>query len=240
MNVKVFIPCYMDQLYPTTGFSTIKILEAAGCNVTINTEATCCGQPPYSEGFMEEARRVSLKFIKDFHRGEDFLIIPSTSCTDFVRNGFSDLFSNSAQRQEARKIQDSVFELSEFLVHILQKTKFSASFKAKVTYLDSCKGLRGCHIREEPRLLLRNVEGLELLEMEDQQSCCGFGGTFSIKNQAVSAAMADKKIKNAEALGAEFIVSTEASCLMHLSGRIRKTGNHIKIIHIADILASNL
>ena len=237
MKVQLFIPCFIDQLYPQVAFNTVKILEKAGCTVAYNTQQTCCGQPAFNAGFWGESKDICTKFVQDFD-GADYIVSPSASCAGFIRNNYGKLFENNAFQSPAKKVSSQIFELSEFLVKILGVTDLGASFNGKVTFHDSCAGLRECNIKAEPRALLQQVEGLELIEMNDTETCCGFGGSFAVKYDTISVAMADQKIDNAIATDAEYIISTDMSCLMHLDGRINHNGQQIKVIHLADILAS--
>ena len=237
MKVQLFIPCFIDQLYPQVAFNTVKVLEKAGCTVAYNTQQTCCGQPAFNAGFWGESKDVCTKFVQDFD-GADYIVSPSASCAGFIRNNYGKLFENNAFQSPAKKVASQIFELSEFLVKILGITELGASFNGKATFHDSCAGLRECNIKAEPRALLSQVEGLELVEMNDTETCCGFGGSFAVKYDTISVAMADQKIDNAIATEAEFIISTDISCLMHLDGRINHHGQQIKVIHLADILAS--
>ena len=237
MKVQLFIPCFIDQLYPQVAFNTVKVLEKAGCTVAYNTQQTCCGQPAFNAGFWGESKDVCTKFVQDFD-GADYIVSPSASCAGFIRNNYGKLFENNAFQSPAKKVSSQIFELSEFLVKILGITDLGASFNGKVTFHDSCAGLRECNIKAEPRALLSEVAGLELVEMNDTETCCGFGGSFAVKYDTISVAMADQKIDNAIATEADFIISTDMSCLMHLDGRINHNGQQIKVIHLADILAS--
>jgi L-lactate dehydrogenase complex protein LldE len=237
MKVQLFIPCFIDQLYPQVAFNTVKILEKAGCTVAYNTQQTCCGQPAFNAGFWGESKDVCTKFVQDFD-GVDYIVSPSASCAGFIRNNYGKLFENNAFQSPAKKVSSQIFELSEFLVKILGITDLGASFNGKVTFHDSCAGLRECNIKTEPRALLSQVNGLELVEMNDTETCCGFGGSFAVKYDTISVAMADQKIDNAIATDAEYIISTDMSCLMHIDGRINHNGQQIKVIHLADILAS--
>ena len=237
MQVQLFIPCFIDQLYPQVAFNTVKILEKAGCTVKYNTQQTCCGQPAFNAGFWGESKDVCTKFVQDFD-GADYIVSPSASCAGFIRNNYGKLFENNAFQSPAKKVSSQIFELSEFLVKILGITALGASFNGKATFHDSCAGLRECNIKSEPRVLLSQVEGLELIEMNDNETCCGFGGSFAVKYDTISVAMADQKIDNAIATEAEYIISTDMSCLMHIDGRINYNGQQIKVIHLADILAS--
>ncbi len=239
IEVDIFIPCFIDQFYPETGFNMIKILEKVGCKVNYNEEQTCCGQPAYNSGYWEESKKVAEKFIKDFN-GKNPIVTPSGSCSGFVKNGYTELFNNTGTHYECRAVKNRMFEFTDFMVNCLKITDIGATFNHIVTYHDSCSALREYGIKNQPRELLAKVKGLELREMEDSEVCCGFGGTFSVKFEAISAAMAEKKLENAINTGAEYIVSTEASCLMHLEGYIKKNKLPIKAIHIVDILASGL
>jgi len=237
MTIQLFIPCFVDQLYPQTGFNMVKLLEKLGCTVQYNTNQTCCGQPAYNAGFWDDAKDVCTKFINDF-KGSDYIVAPSASCVGFVRNYYPRLLDNSSYHNEVKELQKRTYEFSEFLVNVLKVENVGASFHAKATYHDSCAGLRECKIKTEPRKLLSHVKGLELVEMNDVETCCGFGGTFAVKFEAISVAMADQKINNALAAGAECIISTDLSCLMHLDGVIKNKGYKLQTMHLADVLAN--
>jgi len=237
MNVQLFIPCFVDQLYPSTAFNMIKVLEKAGCRVQYNTNQTCCGQPAFNAGFRDDAKEVCVKFIGDFP-GTDYIVAPSASCVGFIRNYYPTLFDNSSHHNPVRDLQKRTFEFSEFLIKVLNMEDLGASLKGKATYHDSCAGLRECKIKQEPRKLLSKVKGLDLLEMNDVETCCGFGGSFAVKFESISIAMADQKVTNAIQTGADYMISTDLSCLMHLDGYIRYKDLKIKTMHIADVLAS--
>lgn len=237
MNVQLFIPCFVDQLYPDTAFNMIKVLEKAGCTVSYNPNQTCCGQPAFNAGFWDESKSVCSKFIKDFN-GTDPVVAPSASCVGFVRNYYGKLFENSSLHNEVKDLGARTYEFTDFLVNVLKVENFGASLPGKATYHDSCAGLRECKIKQEPRKLLSNVKGLTLTEMNDVETCCGFGGTFAVKYEAISIGMGEQKVENAVATGAEYIISTDLSCLMHLQGYINHKGINVKTMHIADVLAS--
>jgi L-lactate dehydrogenase complex protein LldE len=239
MTVQLFIPCFVDQLYPQTAFNMVKVLEKAGCKVQYNTNQTCCGQPAFNAGFWDDAKEVCSKFITDF-KGADYVVAPSASCVGFVRNYYSKLFDNSSLHNDVKDLQKRTFEFSEFLVNTLKIEDFGAVLKGKATYHDSCAGLRECKIKQEPRKLLSHVKGLELVEMNDVETCCGFGGTFAVKFEPISISMADQKVTNALATGADYIISTDLSCLMHIDGYIRHKAVKLQTMHIADVLASSL
>ncbi len=239
MNVQIFIPCFVDQLYPDTAFNMIKVLEKAGCTVTYNTNQTCCGQPAFNAGFWNEAKAVCSKFLTDFKGGpNDYIVAPSASCVGFVRNYYSKLFENSSVHNEVKDLGKRIFEFSEFMIDVLKIEDIGAVLNGKATYHDSCAGLRECKIKEEPRKLLAKVKGLEIIEMNDVETCCGFGGTFAVKFEAISINMGEQKVENAIATGADYIISTDLSCLMHLQGYIKHKGYKIKSMHLADVLGS--
>jgi L-lactate dehydrogenase complex protein LldE len=237
MNVQLFIPCFVDQLFPQTAMNMIKVLEKGGCSVTYNENQTCCGQPAFNAGFWDEARTVCSKFLSDFDT-DSFIVAPSASCVGFVKNYYGKLFENSSQHNDVKAISNNIFELSDFLVNKLNVTQFGAQLQGKATYHDSCAGLRECGIKSEPRLLLSNVDGLELVEMQDVETCCGFGGTFAVKFEPISIAMAEQKVEHAIATNAQYLISTDLSCLMHLQGYINHKNNNLRTLHLADVLAN--
>ena len=237
MKVQIFIPCFIDQLYPQTAFNMVKVLEKACCEVVYNGNQTCCGQPAFNAGYWDEARAVCSKFIKDFDNA-DYIVCPSASCVGFVKNYYSKLFENSSIHNQVKDLGNRIYEFTEFLTEVLKIENYGAVLNTTATYHDSCAALRECKIKEGPRKLLSNVKGLKLVEMNDTDTCCGFGGTFSVKFDAISVAMADQKVNNAKATNADLIISTDMSCLMHLEGYIKNKGLSIKTMHIADVLAS--
>lgn len=237
MKIELFVPCFVDQLYPETAYNTIKVLEKAGCEVNYNSKQTCCGQPAYNAGYWEQAKEIGNKFLNDFSES-DYIVAPSASCVGMVKNGFNDLFTNTIVHNKCRSMQSNIFELSDFLINVLKKDYFGAELDGKAVYHDSCSGLRECKIKEEPRQLLAKVHGLEMVEMKDTDMCCGFGGTFAVKFDSISSAMAEQKVNNALEMEAEYIISTDLSCLMHLEGYIKKNNIPLKTMHIADVLAN--
>ena len=238
MDIQLFIPCYIDQLYPTTAFNTVKILEKAGCKAHYNSQQTCCGQPAFNSGYWDEASSLAEKFLSDFDSSSP-IVTPSGSCSGFVINHYQKILAkNPLLISKHEAIKNNFFELTDFLVNVLKLENLGASFEHKVTFHDSCSALREYGIKDEPRILLNNVKGLELIEMEECDTCCGFGGTFSVKNTAISTAMTANKVRNAMEAGVEYIISTEASCLMNINSYVSKNKLAIKGIHIADILAN--
>jgi L-lactate dehydrogenase complex protein LldE len=237
MKVQLFIPCFVDQLYPQTAFNMVRVLEKAGCTVSYNTNQTCCGQPAFNAGFWDDARDVCTKFLRDFS-GAETIVAPSASCVGFVRNYYGRLFENSSQHNQVKAIGSNIFELSDFLVNKLGITDFGAVLNGRATYHDSCAGLRECGIKNEPRKLLTQVSGLEIVEMNDVETCCGFGGTFAVKFEPISVAMAEQKVEHALATEAEYLISTDLSCLMHIQGYIDNKKYKLKTMHLADVLVS--
>lgn len=236
MNVQIFIPCFVDQLYPQVGMSMVKVLEKAGCTVSYNANQTCCGQPAYNAGYMKEARAVSEKFLHDFS-GDEYIVSPSGSCTGYIRGSFEEIFDNSSCHNEAKAITKRAFEFTEFMVNVLKVDNVGAELNAIATYHDACGALRECGIKTTPRQLLANVRGLELREMKECETCCGFGGTFAVKYEPISIGMSQTKVSSAREVGAEYILSTDISCLMHLEGYIRHEKINMKTAHIAEVLA---
>lgn len=214
----------------------VKVLEKAGCTVHYNPNQTCCGQPAFNAGFWNEAKPVAEKFINDFS-DFNYVVAPSGSCVGFIRNFYTELFDNSIAHNQCKQLQKNIYEFSEFMVNILKVTDVGASFPAKATYHDACGALRECKIKEAPRKLLAKVNGLELVEMSESETCCGFGGTFAVKFDSISTAMARSKVDSALQTQADYIISTDISCLMHIEGYIKKNRLPIQTKHIADVLA---
>lgn len=235
-NVSLFVPCFIDQLYPDVAFNMVKVLEKAGCHISYNTNQTCCGQPAFNAGFWEDAKDVCGKFIKDFS-GAEYVVAPSASCVGFVKNYYTELFAGSKKLDDLALLQSKIFEFSDFMVNVLKVEDVGASLEGVATYHDSCAALRECRIKTEPRKLLAHVKGLELVEMNDVETCCGFGGTFAVKFEPISAAMADQKLTNAIATKAEYLISTDMSCLLHIDGYAKHKNLQIKSLHLADVLA---
>ena len=237
MTVDIFIPCFIDQFYPETGKNMVKILEKLRVDVHYNPNQTCCGQMAFNSGYWDDAKAIAIKFLKDFPNDRP-VVAPTASCTGFVRNYYHHLFHNSGWHNEYKTLKKNMWEFTDFLVNHLHVSDLGAEFPHVVTYHDSCAALREYGLTTQPRLFLSNVKGLQLIEMKDTDVCCGFGGTFSVKHEPISTAMAQQKIDNALATGAEYIVSTDASCLMHLQGYIDQHQLPLKTIHIIDVLAS--
>lgn len=242
-TVDIFIPCFVDQLYPATAMHMVKVLERVGVQVNYNPDQTCCGQPAYNAGYKPQSRTVAEKFLKDFAAPASdenrYVVSPSASCVGMVRNSYSELFAETPQQPACQAVQRRTYELTEFLVDVMGIEAIpGARLAGKYTYHDSCSALRECGIGPGPRRLLDGVAGLERIELTDNTTCCGFGGTFAVKFQAISVAMAQQKVEHALDTGADFIVSTDVSCLMHLESYIKKEKLPLKCLHVADVLAS--
>lgn len=236
-QVQLFIPCFVDQLYPETGMNMVKVLEKLGCEVHYNPKQTCCGQPAFNAGYWNEARSVAKKFVGDFD-GEGYVVGPSGSCTGFVRNHYDRLLENSTSHVKSHELGQRTYEFTEFLTDILDVDDLGATFEGKATYHDACGALRECGIKEGPRRLLSKVKGLELVEMKECETCCGFGGTFAVKYEPISIGMAQTKVQSAIDTGAEYMISTDVSCMMHVQGYIDNHKLPMRTLHIADVLAS--
>ena len=236
MIVDIFIPCYIDQFYPETGNHMVKILEKIGCSINYNVEQTCCGQVAFNGGHWDECKEVGQKFIRDFSN-ERYIVSPSASCVGMVRNHYGELFHNSSLHNEYKTIRKKIYELSEFLTQVMGASDFGSKLDMKAVYMDTCHAVHECNIQSEPRLLLEKVKGLTLLDLKDD-GCCGFGGLFSVKYGEISTAMAEKKIEAILATGAECIISVDMSCLMHLDAYIKKNQVPLKVMHLADVIAS--
>jgi len=236
MKVQLFIPCYIDQLYPQTGQNTLEILEKVGCEVIYNPNQTCCGQPAFNSGYWGESKALAEKFFNDYNPNIP-IVSPSGSCTGFIKRHYAKLFANEAEILAlCDTVSSNLFELSDFLCNQLKIVDLGAVFPHKVTLHRSCSSIREYGLTDEPERLLSHVKGLELIEMEESTTCCGFGGTCAIKQTDISTAMVAKKVEYALATGAEYIVGTEASCLMNITSYCQKQGLPIRGIHLADIL----
>ena len=237
MKVQLFIPCFVDQLYPETGMNMVKVLQKLGCKVVFNERQTCCGQPAFNAGYWDEARAVATKFLADFE-GDSYIVAPSGSCTGYTRNYYERLFENTPDQSRIQRVTKRMFEFTEFLTEVLKIENLNATLKGKATYHDACGALRECGIKAGPRKLLEHVKGLELIEMKEAETCCGFGGTFAVKFEPISIGMAQTKIKSAVETGSDYIITTDVSCMMHMQGYIDNQNLPIKTLHIADVLAS--
>lgn len=239
MKVAFFVTCLVDQLCPNVGVSAVKVLRRAGCEVVFDERQTCCGQPAFNTGYRREARKFAERFIEIFEESDaDAIVSPSGSCTAMVKHFFELFPDDEAWRKRAEAIALKTHEFTSFLVNILMIDDVQAVGSGRLTWHDACHGLRDLGIRNEPRSLLKKVEGVEFVEMEKADVCCGFGGTFSIKYPEISAGMLDNKIEAIEKADVSAVVSCDASCLMQIGGRLSRLGSETKAIHIAEILAA--
>ncbi len=240
MRASLFITCYNDTLYPETGRAVVRLLERLGVELEFRAAQTCCGQMHANTGFRSEAFSQARRFVKLYHDA-DAVVIPSSSCVAMIRDQYPGLFEelgNEALRKEFEALLPRVYELSEFLVDKLKVEDVGAYFPHRVTYHASCHGLRALHLGDRPFRLLAKVRGLELAPLENLDRCCGFGGTFSIKNAEVSSAMLSTKLLDLLTTGAEYCTALDNSCLMHLGGALHRQFAAMKTIHLAQILAS--
>ncbi len=236
MNVTLFIPCFVDLLYPKVGISIVQIFERLGHTVEYPEELTCCGQPAFNSGYWDQARDVAIKVVERL-KDSEAVVIASGSCGAMLKNFYPELFDKTPHAQAARQLAGKCYEFSDFLVSKLGVTDLGAIFPAKVTFHDGCHGLRELGTKRPPRQLLEKVKGLELVEMGEAENCCGFGGTFAAKFPMISTAMGEVKCASAAETGAEYIVSNDSSCLMHLQGLMDREGaGKQRTIHLAEIL----
>jgi len=235
MTVTLFIPCFIDALFPRAGISMVEILERLGHKVVCPDEINCCGQPPFNSGYWDEARPVAAKVLVQLANA-DAVVIGSGSCGAMVKKFYPELFAGRPEEMLAKQVAARTWEFSDFLATKLGVTALGAKFPHKVTFHDGCHGLRELGVKQSPRLLMRHVQGLELVEMGEAETCCGFGGTFAAKFPMISTAMGDVKCTSAGETGAEYIVSNDSSCLMHLQGLLSRQGKPLKTIHLAEVL----
>lgn len=237
MRVTLFIPCFIDSFYPQVGMAIVRVLERLGHTIDFPEGQTCCGQPPFNSGYWDEARDVARRQMSCF-RDAEVIVSASGSCGTMMKIFYPDLFKGHTEEAEAKTLAGKVWEFSEFLVTKLGVTDVGAKFDAKVTFHDGCHGLRELGVKQAPRELLKNVRGLELVEMGEGESCCGFGGTFAVKYPQISTAMAEVKCNSILETEADYVVSNDSSCLMQIQGWLdRNSSRVVKSLHLAEILA---
>lgn len=237
MKISLFIPCFVDSFFPQTGKHVVNILGRLGHTVDYPMELTCCGQPAFNSGYWDETRTVAKRVLAILEKSE-VVVIVSGSCGAMLKVFYPEIFKDTPYHAAAMELSAKTHEFSEFLVNELKVTDLGASFPAKVTYHDGCHGMRELNIHDEPRQLLAQVRGLELVEMKECQTCCGFGGTFAAKYSPISTAMGEVKNDSAIETGADFMVSGDSSCLMHLQGLLDRQKKPLQTIHLAQILDS--
>ena len=243
MKIGLFIPCYIDQLYPQVGLATVDLLERFGCEVIYPKEQTCCGQPMANTGCVQDAEPLAHHFFNTFKDFET-IVCPSGSCTSMVRNHYDNYFPGNSEFQQ---FKNNVYELCEFLVDVLKVEKLEGHFPHRVGVHQSCHGLRelrlgksselNCDSFDKTRSLLEMIDGIEFTKLKRTDECCGFGGTFAITEEAVSCMMAEDRIQDHEQAGTEILTAGDMSCLMHMGGVISRQKSNVKIMHVAEILA---
>ncbi len=236
-RVELFITCLGDQFFPRVGECAVTVLRRLGVEVTFNPAQTCCGQPAFNTGYRDEAREVAARLLNLFDEA-DYVVAPSGSCTTMVRVFYPELFADQPElARKAANLGKRFYEFSEFLTGVLKVEDVGATFPHRVTYHDSCHLLRELGIEEAPRKLIRAVGGIEFVELQDYKTCCGFGGTFSVKFPEISVAMAEDKLHAAAEKGVGYLVANDSGCLMHLAGVIHRQGLPIESLHLAELLA---
>lgn len=236
-KVSLFIPCLVEHFLPHVGEATARVLSRAGVEVEYPSRQTCCGQMEFKAGHQAEARKMALHFLRVFQDAE-VVVSPSGSCVGMVRNYYPVLFQDEdAWLSRMELLARRTFELTEFLVDVLGIDDLRAHWPGKAVYHDSCQVSRVLGIKAQPRMLLSNVRELEMVEMEHQETCCGFGGVFSLEFPVVSEKMTGDKVAEVVKSGAEFVISAEPSCLLNIGGYLEKKGEKIRSLHIAEVLA---
>jgi len=238
MRVGLFVTCLVDLMRPSIGMAALKLLQSAGCEVSVPQTQTCCGQPGYNSGDRASALALARKVLAEFESC-DYVVTPSGSCAGMIRTHYADLFSDQpAERERMQRLCSKTYELTDFLLNIAKDYRVTATYLGTVTYHDACAGLRELGIKSQPRALLAKVAGLTLKEMEESEACCGFGGTFSVKFGEIASRLADNKCGHALATGADAIVLGDLGCMLNIEGRLRRRGDtKTKVLHVAEVLA---
>ena len=238
MRVGLFVTCLVDLMRPRIGFAALKLLEAAGCEVLVPQAQTCCGQPGYNSGDRASAKALARKLLAEFE-GCEYVVAPSGSCTGMIRTHYPDLFSDQpTELERVRRLCGRTYELTDFLVNVAKLDAVPGNLNITITYHDSCAGLRELSIKSQPRQLLAKMPGLKLKEMEEAETCCGFGGTFAVKFGDISAHIAERKCANIAAAGADAVVLGDLGCMLNIEGRLRRRGDmKTKVLHVAEVLA---
>ncbi|MFI4951552.1 MAG: (Fe-S)-binding protein [Burkholderiales bacterium] len=240
MRVGFFVTCLVDLMRPAVGFAAIRLLEAGGAEVFVPPTQTCCGQPGYNAGDRAGAIALARKLVGEFE-GCDYLVAPSGSCAGMIRTHYADLFRDDpSMLRRAEALASRTRELTDFLVSVLELETVPGRFTGTITYHDSCAGLREMGVKEQPRTLLAKMPGVRLTEMAECETCCGFGGTFSIKFGEISTRLAENKCEHIAASGADAVVLGDLGCMLNIEGRLRRRGDRkIQVLHIAEVLAGD-
>ena len=238
MRVGLFVTCLVDLMRPRIGFAALRLLEAAGCEVVVPATQTCCGQPGYNSGDRAGARKLAQKLIAEFEPCE-YVVAPSGSCAGMVRTHYAELFAELPEWQaRVQSLAARTYELTDFLSRVARLATVPGRFDGAVTYHDSCSGLRELGIKRQPRALLSKVAGLTLTEMEEAETCCGFGGTFAVKFGAISTRIVDVKCDRIAAARASAVVLGDLGCMLNIEGRLRRRGDTAtRVLHVAEVLA---
>ena len=240
-KIQFFHTCVVNDLFPEAGMAVVDVFRHIGIRVEVPTRQTCCGQPLFNAGFHTEARKAARHTIEILHETEGPIIIPSGSCTDMIKHHFPTLFQDDKHFSEVvSSVTGRCFEFTQFIVDELGITDLGAKLKARAAYHPSCHLLRGLGIRQQPLKLLEQIEGLEIVQFDEQEECCGFGGSFSTKNPGISGALLSKKLSNINAAEATMVVSCDLGCLMHLEGGIHRKGHSLRAQHIAEVISAGL
>jgi L-lactate dehydrogenase complex protein LldE len=236
-SVGLFVTCLVDLFRPSVGFSAVKLLEDAGCDVHVPRAQTCCGQPAYNSGDRKDAREIAAQVIEAFEEF-DYIVAPSGSCAGMLKHHYAELFADDPKWQaRAEAFSAKVYELVSFLTDVMFVSKLDAAFSGTVTYHDSCSGLRELGVEAQPRKLLKRVTGLTLKEMKDAEVCCGFGGTFCVKYPDISNKIVSEKTTHIKASGADLLLAGDLGCLMNMAGKLKREGSAIQVRHVAEVLA---
>jgi len=238
MRVGFFVTCLVDLMRPSVGFAALQLLEAAGADVVVPASQTCCGQPAYNAGDRADAIILARKFVGEFE-GCDYIVAPSGSCSGMVRTHYAELFADdAAMLARVQALAARTYELTDFLVNVLKVKQVPGTFAGTVTYHDCCAGLREMGVKSQPRALLATMAGVKLAEMAECETCCGFGGTFSIKFGEISSRLADNKCQHVANSGAQTVVLGDLGCMLNIEGRMRRRGDTTtRVMHIAEVLA---
>ncbi len=240
IKVQLFITCLTEQFFPDVLKRMVGLLERLGVQVAFPENQTCCGQPFFNSGYWTQARELAGKWLDVFGKTDGVIVSPSGSCVDMVRHHVPHLFSpGTTERRLAEATAARTFEFTQFLVNELKVTDVGARFPRKVTYHASCHLLRGLGAREEPKALLKNVRDLELVPLDGEETCCGFGGAFSVIYPEVSQAMIEGKVRSIEASGAEVVAACDAGCLMNIAGGLRKSHSPVRAMHLIEVLTTD-
>lgn len=239
-NVALFVTCLVDLFRPSVGFSAVKLLEEAGCVVSVPRGQTCCGQPAYNQGARDDTIALAKQTIEALS-GYDHVVVPSGSCAGMLQKHYVSLFSpDDPWQAKAKDLADRTYELIMFLTDVLNIQEIDTTLDAIVTYHDSCSGLRELGIKEQPRKLLRSIDRLSLNEMSNADVCCGFGGTFCVKYPEISTKMVSDKVDNIEASEADLLLAGDLGCLLNIVGRLKRRGSRVEARHVAEVLAGDL